>query len=49
MPVMWILIRICMEPNHFGKLDPDPHQSERKEPDPDPHQREKVESLEGYF
>jgi hypothetical protein len=25
-------IRIRMDPHHFGKLDPDPHQSERQDP-----------------
>jgi hypothetical protein len=29
-----------------GKLDPEPHQSERN---PDPHQSEKVDALEGPF
>jgi hypothetical protein len=25
-------------PHHYGKLDPDPHQSEKPDADPDPHQ-----------
>jgi hypothetical protein len=28
-------------PHHFGKLDPDPHQSEKLDQDPDPHLSEK--------
>jgi hypothetical protein len=31
-----------MDPHHFGKLDSDPHESEKLEPDPDPHQSGKV-------
>ncbi len=36
-------IRIRMGPHHFGKLDPDPHQSGKLYLDPDPHQVEKVD------
>jgi hypothetical protein len=31
---------------HFGKPDPDPHQSER--PDPYPHQSEKEGAMEAF-
>jgi hypothetical protein len=34
-----------MNPHHFGKLDPDHHQSEKQ--NPDPLQSEKVQALEG--
>jgi hypothetical protein len=36
-----------MDPHHFRKQDPDPHQSGMLEPDPHPHQSE--QSLESYF
>ncbi len=42
-------IRIRMDPHHFWKLDPDPHQSGKLDTDLDPHQSEKVEALEGHF
>ncbi len=40
-------IRILTNTRHFGRLDPDPHQSGK--PDLDPHQSEKVEALEVHF
>ena len=40
-PVLWVRIRIRMDLHHFGKLDPDPHQTEKLDPDPDSHQSEK--------
>jgi hypothetical protein len=48
-PVLWIRIRICKDPQHFGNLDPHPDLQEIKirtrikinkldpEPDPDQH------------
>jgi hypothetical protein len=36
-----------MDLHHFGRLDPDPRQSEKQ--DLDPHQSEKLEALEGHF
>jgi hypothetical protein len=35
--------------DHFGKLDPDPHQHQSEKQDPDLHQSENVEALEGHF
>jgi hypothetical protein len=34
-------IRIRLDPNHFGKLDPDPHPHQREKLDPYTHQSEK--------
>jgi hypothetical protein len=34
-----------MDPHHFGKLNPDPDQSEKQDPDTDLHQSEKAEAL----
>jgi hypothetical protein len=41
-------IRICVDPHHYGKLDPDkdPHQSEKQDPVPDPHQSGPFRALE---
>jgi hypothetical protein len=36
-PFAVLRVRIRMDPHHFGKLDPDPHQSEKPDADPDPH------------
>jgi hypothetical protein len=40
--VLWIRIRIRIDPPYFGNLypHPDPHQSDKLDPeqDPDPHQ-----------
>jgi hypothetical protein len=30
-----IRIQICMDPHHFGNLDPHPHQSDKPDPGPD--------------
>jgi hypothetical protein len=43
------LINSVEDPDHFGKLDPDSHQSGKLDPDPDPHQSEKEEASEGHF
>jgi hypothetical protein len=32
-PVLWIRIRICMDPHLFGNLDPDPRPHQNKNPD----------------
>ncbi len=37
-----------MDPDHFGKLDPDPHQSGKLDTHPDPH-RSKGGCLRGSF
>jgi hypothetical protein len=40
--VLWIRIRVRINPHHFGNLDPHPdphpHQSDKLDAEPDPHQ-----------
>ncbi len=46
-PFIFSFYSSYLERHPFGKLDPDPHQSEKQ--DPDLHVREKVEVLEVHF
>jgi hypothetical protein len=45
--VLWILIsiriRICLDPHHFGDLDPHPATTSNKNPNPDPRQSDKLD------
>jgi hypothetical protein len=51
------VLRIRVDPHHFGMLDPDPHQSGKLDPDPhqsgqqdpDQQQSENMKALKGHF
>jgi hypothetical protein len=37
-----------LDPQYFGKLEPDPHESEKLDPGPDPHCRPVVAGLQHF-
>jgi hypothetical protein len=41
------VLRIRLDPHHFGKRDPEPHQNGKL--DTDPHQTEEVEAVESFW